>query len=506
MPSTLTKARYCAAQPAGLAHDLRPRFHFASTAKMVFRMVNPSNTPPLIASEQELRSAFDLILKHMPEREISAFSLRLSPATVYTTLTTLLILTLQRLSGGCSLDSVVREVLANHSQLFPDNKRVLDGTLSENPSGFSRARLKLSVETTERFCDVISESLIRSYHADLQESKTYVIDGTTLGLAPTDELAKVYPPARNQYGQSVWPIMQLTVAHELISGVALRPEFGAMYGADNTSEAKQIEKLIKRLPANSILLADSGYGIFRVVYRCTVAKHKVIFRLNNSRFKSMVRSARLVNTVDGIQKYELLWKPSVKDLKCNPELPRDAQVLVTIYSKVRYNLQGKEEALHVVSQMDLEPAEAMAAYAQRYNRIENDIRDLKVTLNLEQIRAQSDEMVRKEILCGMTAYNMVNQLRRLAAAKAGVEPKRISFRRSLDTTRSFLLAFGRTNLEEWTKRFQQAIDLVSKDLLPIRPGRSFPRKAHPKRPKSTKLKQRKPAENDTKPPDPPNTG
>jgi hypothetical protein len=69
-----------------------------------------------------------------------------------------------------------------------------------------------------------------------------------------------------------------------------------------------------------------------------------------------------------------------------------------------------------------------------------------------------------------------------------------------------LLAFGRTNLEEWTKRFQQAIDLVSKDLLPIRPGRSFPLKAHPKRPKSTKLKQRKPAENDTKTTDPPNTG
>ena len=473
---------------------------------MVFLMSNPSNAPSNIASEQQLSSAFDLILKHMPDSAISAFSLRLSPATVYTTLTTLLILTLQRLSGGCSLETVVREALANHSQLFPDNKRVRDGTLSENPSGFSRARLKLSVETTEKFCDIISESLIRPYHGDLQESKTYVIDGTTLALAPTDELAKVYPPARNQYGQSVWPVMQLTVAHELISGVALRPEFGAMYGADNTSEAEQIENLIKRLPINSILLADSGYGIFRVVYRCVLAKHNVIFRLSNSRFKAMVRSARLVDTVDGIQKYELLWKPSVKDLKHNPELPGDAQVLVNIYSKTGNNHQGKEEALHVVSQMNLEPAEVMAAYAQRYNRIENDIRDLKVTLNLEQIRAQSDEMVRKEILCGMAAYNTVVQLRRLAAAKAGVEPKRISFRRSLDTTRSFLLAFGRTNLEEWTNRFQQAINLVSKDLIPIRPGRSFPRKAHPKRPKSTKMKQQKPAVTDTPPPDMPHSG
>ena len=473
---------------------------------MEFRMLEPPNTQTIVTSELELGSAFDLILKHIPDKEISAFSLRLSPATVYTTLTTLLILTLQRLSGGCSLETVVREALANHSQLFPDNKRVREGTLSNSPSGFSRARLKLSVKATEKFCDLVSESLIRPYHEDSLEIKTYVIDGTTLALAPTDELAKVYPPAKNQYGESVWPIMQLTVAHELISGVALRPEFGAMYGADNTSEAEQIENLIKRLPINSILLADIGYGIFRVVYRCVLAKHNVIFRLSNSRFKSMVRSARLVDTVDGIQKYELLWKPSVKDLKYNPELPRDAQVLVNIYSKIRYNLQGKEEALHVVSQMNLEPAEAMAAYAQRYHRIENDIRDLKVTLNLEQIRAQSDEMVKKEILCGIAAYNTVVQLRRLAAAKAGVEPKRISFRRSLDTTRSYLLAFGQKSLEDWTKRFQQAIDLVSKDLLPQRPGRSFPRKAHPKRPKSTKMKQPTKKKTGTIPPDPPQTG
>ena len=48
--------------------------------------------------------------------------------------------------------------------------------------------------------------------------------------------------------------------------------------------------------------------------------------------------------------------------------------------------------------------------------------------------------------------------------------------------------------------------LVSKDLFPIRPGRSFPRKAHPKRPKSTKMKQQKPAVTDAPPPDLPHSG
>ncbi len=134
----------------------------------------------------------------------------------------------------------------------------------------------------------------------------------------------------------------------------------------------------------------------------------------------------------------------MKDRTSNPDLPAGAQVQVNIYSKLIANPSGKEEWVHLVSQQDFEPQQAMALYAQRYSRIENDIRDLKVTLNLEQIRAQSDAMVRKEILCGMVAYNMVVQLRRQGAKQAKVAPKRISFRRALDTLDLFCFPLART--------------------------------------------------------------
>ncbi len=71
----------------------------------------------------------------------------------------------------------------------------------------------------------------------------------------------------------------------------------------------------------------------------------------------------------------------MKDRTSNPDLPAGAQVQVNIYSKLIANPSGKEEWVHLVSQQDFEPQQAMALYAQRYSRIENDIRDLKVTLN-----------------------------------------------------------------------------------------------------------------------------
>ena len=68
-------------------------------------------------------------------------------------------------------------------------------------------------------------------------------------LSPTSELREAFPPAINQYGETVWPVMLMLVAHELQSGAALPPELGAMYGDGNTSEAKLAANPLKWIPS-----------------------------------------------------------------------------------------------------------------------------------------------------------------------------------------------------------------------------------------------------------------
>jgi hypothetical protein len=97
--------------------------------------------------------------------------------------------------------------------------------------------------------------------------------------------------------------MMLTVAHELQSGAALRPEFGAMYGSKNTSEAKQAMARAQRIPAGSIVLADCGYGIFSVVQGMLGNRHDVLFRLTASRFKSLQRKAKLIHQTKESSRY-----------------------------------------------------------------------------------------------------------------------------------------------------------------------------------------------------------
>jgi len=183
-----------------------------------------------------------------------------------------------------------------------------------------------------------------------------------------------------------------------------------MYGDKNTSEAKQAMAIAKRLPAGSIVLADTGYGIFSVVHAMLGEGHAVLFRLTRSRFKSMRRKAELIDQTTTSKYYRLSWKPSPKDRKTNPDLPADAQIEIELHG---IELDGGER-LYLVTSMELTSGQAAELYARRYD-VEHDIRDLKVTLGVENMRAQSDEMVRKEMLCSMVAYNLVVQLRREAA-------------------------------------------------------------------------------------------
>ena len=47
------------------------------------------------------------------------------------------------------------------------------------------------------------------------------------------------------------------------------------------------------------------------------------------------------------------------------------------------------------------------------------------------------DTVSKEILLGVVAYNLVIQVRRMAAERAGIEPRRLSFKRTLDMVQAF---------------------------------------------------------------------
>ncbi len=454
-----------------------------------------------VLSELELTSAIEMLRAIIPDEELESLA-PTGPATVYTTSITIWMLILQRLGKGKSMSEVIKDVLSNSRELLPDNKRVRENTLSSKSGAYSRARKRLPLEVVEYFAKRVCDSFIQQTPSWFGERRAFNIDGTTMTLSPTSELRTAFPPATNQYGETVWPVMLMLVAHEVQSGSALPPELGAMYGDGNTSEVKLARQLAKRLPPNSLIFADSGFGIFSVAYSMTGEGHQILFRLTKSRFKSMRRSAQLLEETESTKTYSLTWVPSAKDRKTNPDLPADASVEVFLHEVELDN----GETLYLVTTLGIRAEHAAEFYLRRYD-VEHDIRDLKVTMSLETLRSRSVLMVKKEVLTSIVAYNLVIQFRRQAAELGQLAPRRLSFSNVWYTFRSFLLNKLPCSAPEWQLRYAAALQIASKDKLPNRPGRSYKRKAHPRRPKSTKFmkleNQKQEQTTPQKPPDKP---
>lgn len=455
---------------------------------MVVLPVKPQTKVSSPAPHEELASAlalFRALITAPEQRELLDPDLRESTQMVYTHGVTLWMLVLQRLGGGQTLNEVVSQILTQDRDLLPDNKRVRENTLSENSAAYARARKRLPLAAILNFSQRVCNYLGERSEPLIDGRRVFILDGTTITLAPTPALQEAYPPAPNQHGTSVWPVAQLMVANDLQSGCALLPQIDPMYGPKNASEAVQARRIVQQLPAHAIVLADSGFGIYSVAHHSLAAGHDFLFRLTKSRFQALRRYAELIDEGPTHKTYHLLWRPSARDRQSNPDLPADAALEVVLHEVDI----GTATPLYLVSSLELDGPTAATLYCRRYD-VEFDIRDFKVTLDAENIRAHSVEMFQKELYTSVVAYNLVAQFRRQAAKLAQVHPRRLSFKGVWTTLKDRLLLQPSCSYETWLERYAEALYRASEKKHPLRPApRNYPRKAHPRRPKSTKFEK-----------------
>jgi hypothetical protein len=446
------------------------------------------------SQKQNLSAAYELLKQWTDIGDADSFE-QLGPAAVYKTSVVLWLMLYQRLNPK----STLRDAVLHFKQTAPDelktNKRLRDGSLSTKTSTYSDARHRLTLKTALWFEERVSSSIVNSTVPSFNEQRVFLIDGTTFSLAPVAELQRVYPPASNQHGEGVWPIANVVLAHELSSGAALLPEIGAMYGPNAVSETRLAQTLMMRLPANSIVMADAGFGIFSTAYHANLNGHNFVVRLKKDRFNRIRKSAELISSTDRSKSYRVDWLPSPKERGTNPEIPLDCAISTMIHE-----LKIGEESMYIAENLGATTRQLRDLYWKR-NDIEIDIRNIKVVIDTEEIRAQSNEMFLKDFALSMVAYNLTTQLRREAAKIADCEPRELSFTGVWSVYRHMLQGIEVSDPSQWAERLDRAIAYAAQQKLPKRPGRSYPREAYTRRAKSTHFQKRKKPEkpNDSDP-------
>lgn len=441
-------------------------------------------TPPL-TSRASPSSECDLFARLLPPDLLNGLDPR-APQAVYTPWVVLWLLLYQRLHGNATLNDAVSElVLRFPPGALPDCKRARAQTLSSNSGAFSRARTRLAPRALEWAAAHVFDSLVEAYPPTWRGRRAFLLDGSTVALAPTRALQAAFPPARNQHGESHWPVLHLAVAHELASGLALPPEYGPMYGPQAVSELALAQRLLPRLPPQALLVADRNFGIFAFAYAATQAGHGVLLRLTRKRFGALRRRARPAG--DG--KWALDWQPSRWDRAAHPELPAEAAVCGWLYE---VPVSGRL-TLWLFATEDGTGAEMAGQYRYRWG-VETDLRDLKGTLALDRMSGKSEAMVQKELAVALVAYNLASQVRRAAAARLGLKPRRLSFAGVWGLLKAFLAGAAEPKPEaQLRQEFGRLLRAAGQRKLPQRPeGRSYPREVIPRRRKYPERKRAQP--------------
>jgi hypothetical protein len=216
--------------------------------------------------------------------------------SVYSPLVVLWLLVAQRLQFGASMEAAVLEVLHGLPASFWPRpcKRILDWrehgkAPSSHTGAYNQARQALPLSVVQKSCDHIFQQLIAQMGrpASPTATPTFLLDGSTMRVPHTSELCAAYPPSSNQYGEAHWPLLRVVVAHDLQTGLAMRPEWGPMNGDQAVSEQALLERAIDRLPERALVIGDANFGVFSVAYSATQRHHPVVLRLTAERARCL---------------------------------------------------------------------------------------------------------------------------------------------------------------------------------------------------------------------------
>ena len=300
------------------------------------------------------------------------------------------------------------------------------GAGNVNTGAYNKARQKLPLEAVEEFSDSAFAQMTAATNGSLPAigRRAFMFDGTTVRTPHTKALKQLYPPTSNQEGESHWPLIRMLVAHDVTTGLGMRPEWGAMNGPHAVSEQRLFEQAVQRLPEQAVVVADANFGVFSVAFAATQQNHPVVMRMTAARAKSMLKGPLR----DGIDK-RIDWKPTKADRKTNPALPPEACVSGRlIVSRVQPSDGSASFLLCLFTTLEDDVEAILKIYGLRWN-VETDIGSLKGTLRLDHLTSKTPQMVDKEIQIAMLSYNLVRAVIYQAAQQAGAAPRSFSFTR-----------------------------------------------------------------------------
>ena len=337
----------------------------------------------------------------------------------------------QRLRAKQSMAKVLHELKTGRAAELLERAngsiRVRTKRISSSTGGYSQARGRIPSTVVEQIFDRLYSAMsVPQEVATEKAPDVYVVDGSTLQISHTEKNLERYSTHHNQHGHAHFPVVRVGVATNALNGFAIRPTIGAYSGPAAVSEITLAEELFARLPKGATVIGDRYYGCFRFAYGAVNNGLHALCRIkaiNAKRFIGVPTSS--------IGEQHVQWTPTAHERKKYSELTPSAVVEGKFIWTPLIRRGYRSELFVIFTTLDLPPEKVFQLYALRWN-VETDLRDIKATLDLQFINAQTPDMVYKEIILGIAAYNLIRHCISIAATAAKLPPRSLSFSMTLN--------------------------------------------------------------------------
>jgi hypothetical protein len=274
--------------------------------------------------------------------------------------------------------------------------------------------------------------------------RVYLFDGTTVTMPDTPENQKAYPQVYNQKPGLGFPIARIGAVISLACGAIVNLGF-CQYAGKGQGEVSLLRRLWDVLRPGDVLLGDRLMANWASIVLLGERGVDMVSRLNKAHRRADFRRGQRLGAADHLVRWAKPTSIRSLDREAYHALPEFITVRETRIPVFQPGFRTRE--IVVVTTL-LDPKQTTkedlaTLYRARWNN-ELDLRSIKSTMQMRELRCKTPELVHKEVWTHILAYNLIRTVMAQAAARHGVAPRTISFTGAMQTLEAFqpLLDFG----------------------------------------------------------------
>ena len=330
---------------------------------------------------------------------------------------------------------------------------------------------------------------------DYRRHKGYIIcaiDGTDLEIPDVEEMRKEYGTSKGQEGQRQVARAKGSCLYDVVNNWVITSEIAKYKTSERLLAKNHIEEIIELFEEMGrdvkkekiIIIFDRGYPSIEMINYLEENGIKYLFRNKKQNFE---KEQKKMKEKDEIIEIELSNNrlQNIKDKEMRKRL-REKEKIKTRF--VKYKLDTGEEEI-LITNLDKEEFNADEIGELYYKRwkIELAYNVAKNKLGLENFTGQSKIVIEQEFYGQMFMMNIAEDLRKDANAEIEKDKEhgyKYDYKVNMNTLigilrKQFILILISMNLnkdDESDKAYDDIIEEIRKNLVPIRPNRKNPRK------------------------------